>query len=71
MPYPHGPALIYVSAGSKPTIYRIDDGGFYPGVMPRWDRAVCKALLDLAATTLAQAEHEKSIGITRLETDRG
>lgn len=71
MPRPDGPALLYVGAGSQPTVWPIDADGLDLSRVPHWDLAVCRALLDLALTKIERHEHEVSTGVRRLEADRG
>ncbi|WP_163053211.1 hypothetical protein [Actinomadura bangladeshensis] len=70
-PRPDGPALLYVGAGSQPTVWQIDADGLDLSHVPHWDLAVCRALLDLALTKIERHEHEVSTGDRRLEADRG
>ena len=66
MPRPDGPTLVYVTQGPAPMVCQIDEDNFDPGVLSRWDLAVCKALLDLALTKIEQHEREASTGVSRI-----
>lgn len=72
MPRPDGPTLVYVTRGPAPMVCQIDVDNFDPGVLPYWDLAVCKALLDLALTKIEQHERDAAAGVSRMpEADRG
>lgn len=65
MPRPEGPALVYVTQGSAPMVCQVDADEFDPGGLPHWDRAVCRALLDLALTKIERHEQQAAAGVTQ------